>query len=161
MDLTFQASVQTEDLRKVMRHWTTGVAVVTATGEDGTPAGLVSNSFTSVSLDPPLVSWCVDRRSSSFRTWSRTDAFSVHILGAEDAGLVPRFAARGTDKFADLRTTCTALGTPALDDVTVRLDCSLWNRYDGGDHVILIGEVQAVDAPADLRPLTSHQLSRR
>lgn len=160
MDPTIRTAVQPEQLRLVMRHWATGVAVVTAAGRDGTPAGLVSNSITSVSLDPALVSWCVDRRSSSFETWSRTEAFSVHILGTGNADLIPRFAARGTDKFADLHTRRSLLGTPVLDGIPVRLDCTIWNRYDGGDHVIIIGQVQAVETAADVLPLTNLQLAR-
>jgi len=159
MDTTFPTAVQPEQLRQVMRHWTTGVAVITAAGPDGAPAGLVSNSITSVSLEPALLSWCVDRRSSSFRTWSCTEAFSVHILGAENTDLVPRFAARGTDKFAGLPARRSPLGTPVLDRVPVRLDCTVWNRYDGGDHVIIIGQVQAVETAADILPLTNRQLA--
>jgi 3-hydroxy-9,10-secoandrosta-1,3,5(10)-triene-9,17-dione monooxygenase reductase component len=148
MDLSLHAPVQAEELRLAMRHWTAGVTVVTTTGRDGTHAGIVSNSFTSVSLEPALVSWCVDRGSSSFDAWCRAEAFSVHILGRENADLVPRFAARGTDKFAGLHTTPSTVGSPALDGVPVRLDCITWNRYDGGDHVIIIGEVRAIHAAA-------------
>lgn len=73
-------TVRPEELRAGMQAWKTGTTIVTATGAHGQPVGLVCNSFNSVSLDPPLVSWCVDRKSSSIESWSTTEAFSVHIL---------------------------------------------------------------------------------
>ena len=166
MDPALHAPLQAEELRVAMRHWTTGVTVVTATGPDGTPAGIVSNSFTSVSLEPALVSWCVGRGSSSFDAWCRAEAFSVHILGEEDAGLVPRFAARGTDKFAGLPTRPSLVGSPSLDGVPVRLDCTTWNRYDGGDHLIIVGqvraiEIRAIETGAHPRTPEPRQLARR
>jgi 3-hydroxy-9,10-secoandrosta-1,3,5(10)-triene-9,17-dione monooxygenase reductase component len=93
MNLSLDTTVRAEELRRTMRNWTTGITIVTAVGEDGPYAGIVSNSFTSVTLEPALVSWCVDRGSTSFPTWCRTEAFSVHVLGEKDAHLVPRFAA--------------------------------------------------------------------
>jgi len=149
MDPALHAPVQADELRLAMRHWNTGITVVTAIGPNGAPAGIVCNSFTSVSLEPALVSWCVDRGSSSFDAWCGAEAFSVHILGEENAGLVPRFAARGTDKFTGLHTTFSTVGSPALGGVPVRLDCTTWNRYDGGDHVIIVGEVRAIETAAD------------
>ncbi|MEA5454201.1 flavin reductase family protein [Sinomonas sp. JGH33] len=132
------------ELRQAMRHWDTGVTVITAGSEPSGRIGLVSNSFTSVSLEPPLVSWCVDRNSSSFEAWCGAPSFSIHILDDEDAHLIPRFAARGTDKFAGLTTISTPLGTPALDAGRIRLDCRTWRTYDGGDHVIIVGEVAGI-----------------
>ncbi|MDR3080844.1 MAG: flavin reductase family protein [Streptomyces sp.] len=134
------------ELRQAMRHWTAGVTVITAGSEPSARIGLVSNSFTSVSLEPPLVSWCVDRNSSSFEAWRQAPAFSIHILDEEDGHLIPRFAARGTDKFTGLTTHATTLGTPALDGGRIRLDCRTWRTYDGGDHVIIIGEVVRIEA---------------
>ena len=136
-----ESSVTGIELRQAMRHWDTGVTVITAGSEPSRRIGLVSNSFTSVSLDPPLVSWCVDRNSSSFEAWCDTPAFSVHILDDDDTDFIPRFAARGTDKFAGLTTLSTPLRTPALEAGRIRFDCRTWRTYDGGDHVIIIGEV--------------------
>ena len=160
MDLSLDAPVRPGELRAAMRHWSSGVTVVTTSADDGARTGIVSNSFTSVSLEPALVSWCVDRGSSSFPIWSRAEAFSVHILGEEDADLVPRFAARGADKFAGLATVPSPVGTPVLEGVALRLDCTIWNRYDGGDHLIIVGQVRSITTPADLRPLTTRQLAR-
>ncbi|WP_051132882.1 flavin reductase family protein [Nocardia paucivorans] len=138
------------ELRQAMAAWTTGVAVIT-TSHGARPAGLVSTSFTSVSLDPPLVSWCVDRGSTSFDIWSRAEGFAVHILSADEADLVSRFARRGGDKFHGLDWRPGITGAPLLTAGIARLECRTHIRYDGGDHLILLGRVLVTDrrsAPA-------------
>jgi flavin reductase (DIM6/NTAB) family NADH-FMN oxidoreductase RutF len=143
------------DLRRAMGHWATGIAVIT-TSDSGTVAGLVSNSFTSISLDPPLVSWAVDKKSSSFDTWNRTDNYAVHVLSESHRDLVARFAAKGTDKFAGLAWEPGTLGSPIVADDVPRVECRLWQRVDAGDHVILIGEVVSVSDQDGFVPLTNH-----
>ncbi|MDQ4504170.1 flavin reductase family protein [Sinomonas sp. ASV322] len=152
---TVQNTVDGAELRRAMGHWATGISVIT-TDHAGTVAGLVSNSFTSVSLEPALVSWAVDKRSSSFDVWNSTDNFAVHILSESDRGLVQRFVARGTDKFAGLAWEPGALGSPIVADDVPRIECRLWQRVDAGDHVILIGEAVSVSDPESFRPLTNH-----
>ena len=143
------------DLRRAMGHWATGIAVIT-TSDGGTLAGLVSNSFTSISLDPPLVSWAVDRASSSFETWDSTDNYAVHMLSESHRDLVKRFVAKGTDKFAGLDWQRGVLGSPIVADDVPRIECRLWQKVDAGDHVILIGEVVNVSDPDGFIPLTNH-----
>jgi flavin reductase (DIM6/NTAB) family NADH-FMN oxidoreductase RutF len=126
-----------------MSAWTTGVTVITA-GHEQRLAGLVSNSFASVSLEPPLVSWCVDRQSSSLDVWLRAEGFAVHILGADEAALASRFAKRGGDKFQGLGWQAGLTGAPLLAEGAARLECRTWRQYDGGDHVILLGHVLTV-----------------
>ncbi|MFI5706372.1 flavin reductase family protein [Kribbella sp. NPDC051620] len=128
------------DIRQVMAAWTTGVTVITGQYR-GRPTGLVSNSFTSVSLEPALVSWCVDRRSSSIATWLRCEAFAVHVLGAHESELVARFARKGGNKFSGLDWEIGRSGAPLIRAGIARLECRTWRQYDGGDHVILVGEV--------------------
>ncbi|WP_369045878.1 flavin reductase family protein [Sinomonas sp. P10A9] len=152
---TVQHAVSGAELRRTMGHWATGIAVIT-TSSEGTPAGLVSNSFASVSLDPPLVSWAVDRRSSSFEIWNTTDHFAVHLLSESDRGLVQRFVAKGPEKFAGLAWEPGVLGSPIVANDVPRLECRLWQRVDAGDHVILIGEAVSVSEPQSFRPLTNH-----
>lgn len=139
------ASVSTEEFREGMRAWKTGTTIVTANGVKDEPIGLVCNSFTSVSMDPPLVSWCVDRNSSSFESWISTGAFSVHILDGEQQEWTTRFAKRGAEKFCGVETTRTSVGSPALDVIGTRMDCVVTQRFEGGDHLILLGEVQAIE----------------
>lgn len=154
-----EAAVSAPELRSVMRHWATGICVVT-TATAGRRAGLVMNSFASVSLNPALVSWCVDKASTSLDIWMETENFSIHVLDQDDAHYVPRFAQRGVDKFEDLRTHVGSTGAPALPDAAVRLDCRLWARYEGGDHIILVGRVDQITQPESFSPLLSQQLRR-
>lgn len=153
------SEVDATELRSVMRHWATGICVVT-TATAGRRAGLVMNSFTSVSLNPALVSWCVDKASSSLDIWMGTDNFSIHVLDQDDAHYVPRFAQRGADKFENLRPHVGSTGAPALPDVALRLDCRMWTRYEGGDHVILVGRVDRITQPDSFNPLLSQQLRK-
>jgi 3-hydroxy-9,10-secoandrosta-1,3,5(10)-triene-9,17-dione monooxygenase reductase component len=153
------SEVEAAELRSVMRHWATGICVVT-TAMAGQRAGLVMNSFASVSLNPALVSWCVDKASSSFDIWMETDNFSIHVLDQDDAQYVPRFAQRGVDKFENLGPEVGSTGAPALPDVAVRLDCRLWTRYEGGDHIILVGRVDRITQPDSFNPLLSQQLRK-
>lgn len=154
-----RAAVAAPELRSVMRHWATGICVVT-TATAGRRAGLVMNSFASVSLNPALVSWCVDRASTSFDIWMETDNFSIHVLDQDDAHYVPRFARRGADKFDGIKTQIGSTGAPALPEVRVRLDCRLWTRYEGGDHIILLGRVDQVTQSESIDPLLYQQLPR-
>lgn len=149
-----------EDLRAMMGNWTTGVAIITAQDAAGRPIGLACNSFTSVSLEPPLVSWCIDGGSRAFEAWTTCESFSVHILAESDLDLVSRFAARGTDKFAGLAHAPSALGTPAIAGVQTRLDCRAWARYAGGDHTILLGEVLTHSHGGPVSGLTNLALRR-
>jgi 3-hydroxy-9,10-secoandrosta-1,3,5(10)-triene-9,17-dione monooxygenase reductase component len=154
-----ESEVAATELRSVMRHWATGICVVT-TATAGRRAGLVMNSFASVSLNPALVSWCVDKASTSFDIWMETDNFSIHILDQDDAHYVPRFAQRGLDKFEGLKSQVGSTGAPALPDAAVRLDCRLWTRYEGGDHIILVGRVDQITQPGSFDPLLSQHLRK-
>lgn len=145
------------ELRSAMRHWVTGVTVITASHEER-PVGMVSNSFTSVSLDPPLVSWCVDLRSTSYEAWSRTDNFAVHVLDHEQKSLVTSFAKRGGDKFEGVSWHPGVNHSPILDDASFSLECEVWSRLAAGDHLILIGRVIASTQPESFVPLTNHAL---
>ncbi|GAB4098109.1 flavin reductase family protein [Sinomonas halotolerans] len=155
MTVTSLDLVSGAELRRAMGHWATGIAVIT-TADGGTRAGLVSNSFTSISLHPPLVSWAVDKKSTSFEVWNRTDNYAVHILSESRRDLVQRFVAKGTDKFAGLAWEPGVLGSPIVADDVPRLECRLWQRVDAGDHVILIGEVVSVSDADGFVPLTNH-----
>jgi 3-hydroxy-9,10-secoandrosta-1,3,5(10)-triene-9,17-dione monooxygenase reductase component len=144
-----------QDFRRVLSLWPTGVTVVTAQHE-GRPAGMVANSFTSVSLAPPLVSWCVARTSLNLDVWLQAAGFAVHILAIGQSALVSRFSRTGTDKFDRLEWTEGASGAPLLPDCVARLECRTWQKYDGGDHVILVGRVIAVE-DSDRHAMSFHR----
>jgi 3-hydroxy-9,10-secoandrosta-1,3,5(10)-triene-9,17-dione monooxygenase reductase component len=154
-----ESEVAATELRSVMRHWATGICVVT-TATAGRRAGLVMNSFASVSLNPALVSWCVDKASTSLDIWMETDNFSIHVLDQDGAHYVPRFAQRGVDKFEGLKSQVGSTGAPTLPDAAVRLDCRLWTRYEGGDHIILVGRVDQITQPGSFDPLLSQHLRK-
>ncbi|MFC6856443.1 flavin reductase family protein [Marivibrio halodurans] len=137
-------------------RYATGVAVVTTLGADGHKEGLTVNSFTSVSLDPPLVLFCLDRKAGSFHGFTEAGRFAVNVLGEDQAELSTHFAMAGVpDKFAGVRHRVDPDGLPLLDDVLARIVCEIEHRYDGGDHVILVGRVARIDlGRADGRPLT-------
>lgn len=139
-------------LRRVLGAFVTGVTVVTATDGAGRPRGLTVNSFTSVSLDPPLVLVCIDRSSSSHDALVKTRHFGISILSEEQRALATRFATRSEDKFADVATSWSREGTPLLPGAAAWLECRLHDQSVMGDHTILIGRVVDLGVES-MRPL--------
>ena len=141
-------------LRGQLARWPTGVAVVTALGPDG-PVGKTVNSFHATSLDPALVGWCIDHRSSQLDAWLGADGYVVHVVAADQMDLITRFATSSSDRFAGLDWTAGLDGMPLLPvDVPLRLECRVTHRLAVGDHTYLIGEVVAMTTVADAVPLT-------
>lgn len=136
-DATFDPMV----FRNALGTFTTGVTVITARGSDGNPVGVTANSFNSVSLDPPLVLWSLAKTSGSLPVFEEAEYFAVHILSNEQQDLSNRFAGRGQDKFKDLDVPNGLGKTPLLADCCARMQCKTAYRYEGGDHIIFVGEV--------------------
>ena len=126
-------------LRKAFGQFATGVTVVTATTEFG-PVGITANSFTSVSLDPPLVLWSPARSSARFAAFAAAQSFSIHVLASDQADLSARFT-RGGAGFDGLNYGRSAEGSPLLPGALARFDCTLHSTHDGGDHLIILGRV--------------------
>ncbi|WP_299711890.1 flavin reductase [Tardiphaga sp.] len=126
--------------RQALGQFPTGVTVVTATQGDH-PVGMTANSFSSVSLDPPLVLWSVAKSSPSHDPFVEADAFAIHFLGADHGELAMRFGRRGSDKFAGIQHAPGVTGAPLIDGLAPIFECKTWARYPGGDHTILVGEV--------------------
>ncbi len=126
-------------LRQALGSFPTGVAVVTA-GE-GKHVGITVNSFTSVSLDPPLVLWCIDRNSNRFEAFTQATAFTISILGAAHEAVSSRLATPGSHHLEGIDLLPTELGPPALADALAWFACRREAVYEGGDHLILIGRV--------------------
>lgn len=142
--------------RQVLGSFMTGVTVITTLDAEGAKRGITANSFTSVSLDPPLVLFCVDYRAASYETWQSSEGFVIHILQSEQQDLAKTFASKAEDKFVGLETTPSSTGAPILLDVHGWLDCKLSQTVIAGDHAIIIGEVVQYSAePA--RPLGFYQ----
>lgn len=132
----------------------TGVTVVTARTADGTPVGLTANSFSSVSLDPPLVLVCIDKRIASYQAWVDAPYYAVHVLAEDQEALSTLFATRGADKYGNLQHTEGLGNVPILAGAIAVFQCRTVQQVDAGDHTILIGQVEAMD-PGDgsKRPL--------
>ena len=145
----------TTELRKAFGQFATGVTVVTARAADGAPTGLTVNSFTSVSLDPPLALWCLGLDSASFDVFKVAESFMINVLAADQLEVAKRFASRGPDKFAGIAWQPTDTGLPRLDGCIAWLECARRSQHDEGDHIILVGRVDAFEiAPGN--PLIFH-----
>lgn len=143
--------------RRVLGQYPTGVVVVTAADSDDKPAGMAVGSFTSVSLDPPLVAFLPDKSSSS---WPRIEAagrFCANILGAHQEPVCRAFAAKGVDKFEGLKWRLSEFGSPILEDVVAWIDCDIEVVHDAGDHYIVIGRVRSLDIERQGLPLLFFQ----
>lgn len=148
-----------QELRQVLGSFATGVTVVTTSaGEHG--YGMTANSFSSVSLDPPLVLVCAIAGTEGSEVIARNGKFAVNILAADQEPISRFFASkdrpRGADAFRDVSHKIGVTGCPILDGVAGHLDCTLVASHDAGDHVIFIGEVQALDVAPETQPLLFH-----
>jgi flavin reductase (DIM6/NTAB) family NADH-FMN oxidoreductase RutF len=146
-----------QKFRQVLGHFPTGVAVVTGIDSDGQPAGMAVGSFSSVSLDPPLVAFMPDRSSTSWPRFRDSGSFCVNILGAEQESVCRTFAGRGGDKFADLSWQPAGSGAPLLDGVLAWIDCDTEVVHEAGDHYIVIGRVRELDIGTPALPLVFFQ----
>jgi flavin reductase (DIM6/NTAB) family NADH-FMN oxidoreductase RutF len=131
--------------RSALGSFATGVTIVTTSDATGQGHGLTVNSFTSVSLDPPLVLWCLGNKSDSYDLFSKTDHYAVNVLAAGQADLAMRFAGKGDQQFGDGEAKTLSTGAPVLDQAIAIFDCKVVQRIEVGDHLILIGETQAFE----------------
>ncbi|MBT2442558.1 flavin reductase family protein [Streptomyces sp. ISL-36] len=141
-------------LRSVLGRFATGVvAVASADPRTGERAGLAANSFCSVSLDPPLVSFCVAHTSSSWPRIRAADLLGITILGADQREAATRLATRGSDKFRGMPWSESPGGTPVLDGALAWLECAIEAEHPAGDHVIVVARVLRLDASREGEPL--------
>ena len=128
-------------LRRAMGRFATGVTVVTTRGPDGKFEAVTANSFSTVSLDPPLVLWSLALRASSFATFHAAGYFAVNILGAHQIALSRHFSTPSADKLLGIPHRLGAGGCPVLEGTIAHFECRAEQVVDGGDHVIFIGRV--------------------
>lgn len=150
---TPDTTVDEADLRRVLGRFATGVTVVTARDADGRPCAITVNAFTSVSLDPPLILYCLGKFAFNFDVFADAEAFAVNILSADQQALSDRFARRAKDDLGDLALRRLATGSPVLAECLAALDCETEARHDAGDHLIIVGRVRALDPPRGAEPL--------
>jgi len=142
-----RAPVDQAEFRRVLGSFATGVTVVTApaTDDEPTPAGFACQSFSSLSLDPPLVAFMVARTSTTWPRIARAGAFCVNVLGAHQGELCRGFAVSGADKFAGVaHDRAPVSGSPRLSGALAWIDCTIHAVHTGGDHLIVVGRVDAL-----------------
>lgn len=139
--------------RSVLGHYPTGVCVVTGQADGGRAAGLVVGSFTSVSLDPPLVGFFVGNWSISWPLIRKSERFCVNVLGADQLELAHRFSAPADDKFAGVSHSTSRHGLPVLDGAVAAIECRVEDEREAGDHVMVLGRIIALDILRTADPL--------
>lgn len=143
-------------IRDVLGHFVSGVTVITAV-TDGVPVGFTCQSFSSLSLDPPLVSFAPSRGSSSWPKVRQARSFCVNVLSEDQVDISNAFARSGTDKFAGVGWRPSLRGAPLIDGVAAYIDAQVWAEYDGGDHTIVAATVLDLGADGTRRPLMFHR----
>lgn len=146
-------AIDPKDFRKVLSYYPTGVCVVAAVEAGGERVGVAVGSFMSVSLNPTLVGFLPDKSSTSWPRIEKIGRFCVNVLAEDQEWICRRFATSGGDKFAGISHRLSDGGQPILDDVVAWIDCTLNDVHDAGDHVIVLGEVQALSIEKECQPL--------
>ena len=133
--------IDVKKFRDTLGCFTTGVTIIPTVDTEGRPVGLTANSFSSLSLDPPLVLFCLDRNVVSFAAFHDNRHFAVNILGADQEDVSRRFARSGSEKWNGVAFDTWDTGCPILGGCIANLECNIHSIYEGGDHVIVVGEV--------------------
>ena len=146
----------TPDFRAALGTFATGVTIVTACDSAGLPVGITANSFNSVSLAPPLVLWSLARVAGSMPAFERGSHYAINILAADQHALALRFSAKAIDRFAGVPFRTGPSGAPVLDGAAAVFECFNRSRYEEGDHVIFVGEVEHCAPRPGAPPLIFH-----
>ena len=150
------ARFTSRQFRDALSSFATGVTVVTCLDSQGKKAGITVNSFNSVSMEPPLILWSIGKSTNCFEDFIAAEAFAVHILAQDQQDLSNRFSTTGVDRFAGLECTEGLLGTPILPHYSTCFQCKMSQQYEGGDHIIMLGEVMEF-TDNQLQPLLFHR----
>jgi flavin reductase (DIM6/NTAB) family NADH-FMN oxidoreductase RutF len=134
----------------------TGVTIVTARTASGELVGLTANSFNSVSLTPPLVLWSLGKAASTMEAFSAGSHYAINILAADQQALAKQFASQTSDRFAGVQFRNGICGAPLLDGAVATFECFNRSRYEEGDHIIFVGEVELCSHRANASPLLFH-----
>ena len=145
-----------DDFRAALAMFATGVTIVTARGTGGAPIGLTANSFNSVSIAPPLVLWSLSRQAGSMPGFAQGSHYAINILAADQLALAERFASKDLDRFEGVACSIGAGGAPLIDGAAATFECFNRSRYEEGDHVIFVGEVERCARREGAQPLIFH-----
>jgi len=140
--------VAADDFRRACGRFATGVTIASVVDPHGTPHGLTVNSFTSVSLDPPLVLVAVGHTASVMEAFREARFFAVNVLGAEQRELAGRFARKGQDRFDGLAWHAGETGAPLLEETLGEIECAMRYRFTAGDHDLLVGQAVRTEVRA-------------
>lgn len=141
------------DLRNAFGQFATGVTVITAEDSNGRPFGMTVNSFSSLSLDPPMLLWSIQNNSDCFSVFDNVGQFGVNILSQDQQGLSGRFARKGEHEMTTEELQAGENGCPLLKGAMTQFECTLDAQYPGGDHTILVGRIDAIQSDAEQTPL--------
>lgn len=130
------------EIRNLLGQFATGVTVITTRGQDGRKVGMTANSFSSLSLDPPLILWSLAKTAPSLNDFCAAEYFAIHMLAQEHHHISGHFARGAEDKFAGIAYQQCPAGIPLLDDALATLLCRNVQQYEGGDHLIFIGQIE-------------------
>ncbi|MEM8661653.1 MAG: flavin reductase family protein [Pseudomonadota bacterium] len=146
-------NVDSREFRNALGRFATGVCVISTVAESGDPLGLTANSFTSVSLDPPLVLWNLQNNSEVFDIFSTPAHYAINILSSDHHEHSNRYAKKGDHLLDSNHFSLGELGTPIVEEALVSFECELYSTHEGGDHLIIIGEVKHVHVREEGDPL--------
>jgi len=145
-------------LRNAFGAFATGVTLVTTVGPDGKPIAMTANSFSSVSLDPPLLLWCIDKASDRLAVFEASPHFAINILAEHHKTLSSRFATKGQPYMDGVECVTGESGCPVIPDACAIFECERVARHDAGDHIIYIGRVRRFETPEGAgKPLVFHR----
>jgi flavin reductase (DIM6/NTAB) family NADH-FMN oxidoreductase RutF len=134
-------TIDGRELRNALGRFATGVCLITAVSEDGEPLALTANSFSSVSLDPPLVLWSLQNNSDVFAHFASPRHYAINVLAREQQALSSHYAKKGQHVIEDAHFSPGKFGTPIIRDALVSFECEHHANHEGGDHVIIVGRV--------------------
>lgn len=145
--------INESDFRHCLGRFATGVTVATTLCNDGSPCGLTISSFASVSLNPPMILFSLDKKSSSYSSFLESDYFAINILSEEQWDLSQRFAAPSANNWAEISYTKKQTSCPVLEECLAYIECEKKAVYEGGDHSIFLGQVVNLHHSTDKKPL--------
>ncbi|MEE2654761.1 MAG: flavin reductase family protein [Pseudomonadota bacterium] len=147
-------TIDPREFRNTVGCFATGITIITTIDVDGSPIGLTANSFTSVSLDPPMVLFCLDRKVASFESFAVGKHFAVNILAAHQEEVSNRFAQSGPEKWQGVDYDTWDNAVPIIPECLANMECCGHSIIDAGDHVIVVGEVVKIaSANEDVKPI--------
>jgi flavin reductase (DIM6/NTAB) family NADH-FMN oxidoreductase RutF len=145
-----------KEFRRALGCFPTGVAIITTTSASGAPIGLTCNSFSSVSLDPPLVLWSLRQTSRMYAAFHCANTFAINVLAKDQQALAARFASSIENRFDAIAYSQGELMVPIVEACIARFECSMFARHEAGDHAVFIGQVHSFDSLPTQEPLVFH-----